>query len=324
MRPKVYVTRPIFQETIALIERVARVKVWPEELPPSYETLRREVRDAEGLFSLLTDRIDAPLLDSAPRLRVVSNMAVGYDNIDLAAATARGIYAANTPGVLTETTADFTFALLAAWARRVPQAQAFARQGLWKTWSPMLMLGWDLHGATLGIVGLGQTGRAVAQRAHGFGMRLLYHSRTRKPEAERELGLQYVAALHDLLRQADFVSLHVPLTAETRHLIGEAELRAMRPAALLINTSRGEVVDQRALYRALKDGAVGGAALDVTDPEPMAPDDPLLGLDNVLVTPHVASASHATRMKMAMLAAQNIVDVLEGRAPTHCLNPEAR
>ena len=303
--------------------RIARVEVWPEERPPPYETLRGAVQDVEGLFCLLTDRIDGALLAGAPKLRVVSNMAVGHDNIDVAAATVRGVYVGVTPDVLTETTADFTFAMMLAWARRIPQAHAFARQGRWKTWSPMLLLGTDLHGATLGIVGLGSIGLAVARRARGFGMRSLYYSRTPRPHAEREVGIERVAELRSLLAQADFVTLHVPLTPATTHLIGEEELKAMRPSAILVNTSRGPVVDQRALYLALKAGAIAGAALDVTEPEPMAPDDPLLGLYNVLITPHIASATVATRRKMAMLAAQNVVDVLEGRPPVHCVNPEA-
>ena len=277
--------------------------------------------DADGLFSLLTDRVDAALMDASPRLRVVSNMAAGYNNIDVAAATARGIYVGNTPGVLTETTADFTFALLAAWARRIPEARAFAREGRWETWGPMLLLGADLNGATLGIVGLGRIGAAMARRARGFDMRVLYHSRTRKPEAERDLGITYAPDLYALLREADFVSVHVPLTAETRRLIGERELRAMRPTGVLVNTSRGEVVDQEALVRVLQEGAIAGAALDVTDPEPLPFDHPLYQLDNVLLTPHVASASRATRLKMAIMAARNIVDVLEGRPPTNCVNP---
>ena len=323
MRPKVYVTRPIFPEAVGLLGAAAEVEVWPEDAPPSYEALRVAVQNVDGLFALLTDRVDGPLLDGAPKLRVVSNMAVGYDNIDVPAATARGVYAANTPGVLTETTADFGFALMMAWARRIPQGRDFVKQGQWKTWGPMTLLGTDVHGATLGIVGLGRVGEALARRAKGFGMRVLYHSRSRKPDLEQGLKLEYVKDLQALLGEADFVSLHVPLTAESRGLIGEAALRAMRPSALLVNTARGEVVDQEALYRAVKDGVIAGAALDVADPEPMPPDAPLLSLENVLVTPHIASASYATRLKMAMLAAQNIVDVLKGRPPTHCLNPEA-
>ncbi len=323
MAPRVFVTRPIFQEAVDLLSSAAGTSVWPEDLPPPYAALRSQAAEADGLFTLLTDRIDSPLLESSPRLRVVGNMAVGYDNIDVAAATAKGVYIGNTPGVLTETTADFAFALLASWARRVPQARDFARSGEWKTWSPMSLLGADLHASTLGIVGLGRIGCAVARRARGFDMRVLYHTRTRRPEVETELGVEYVPGLHEMLAASDFVTLHAPLSEATRGLFGRAELASMRPTAVLINTSRGEIVDQDALHDALASGGIAGAALDVTNPEPLQPSHPLYALDNVLITPHIASASQATRLKMAMMAAQNIVDVLEGRPPTHCVNPEA-
>jgi glyoxylate reductase len=321
-RPRIYVTRQVFDEAIALLEEAGDVEVWQGNGPPPSETLGAALRDVHGLFSLLTECIDAPLLEAAPRLRVVSNMAVGYDNIDVAAATERGIYVGNTPGVLTETTADFAFALLSSWVRRIPEAQRYARDGSWKHWGPMTLLGSDLHGATLGIVGMGRIGEAMARRAAGFGMRIIYHSRTRKPALERELGLEWFGSLDGLLPEADFLSLHVPSLPETKHLIGEAELRAMRSSAVLVNTTRGEIVDQAALTRALTGGVIAGAALDVTDPEPMRSDDPLLAMDNVIVTPHIASASHATRLKMAMMAAQNIVDVFQGRPPTNWVNPD--
>ena len=321
-RPRIYVTRPIFPEAIELLETAGDTSVWPEERPPPYETLAAEAARSDALFTLLTDRIDEALLEASPRLRVVANMAVGYDNVDVAAATRRGVFVGNTPGVLTESTADFTMALLFALARRVSESERYVHEGRWRTWGPMALLGSDVHGATLGIVGMGRIGAAVARRARGFDMRVLYHSRTRKPGLERELRVAY-APLRQLLAEADFVTLHVPLTEATRRLIGGRELDAMRPTALLVNTARGEVVDQPALYRALEGGAIAGAALDVTDPEPIARDDPLLALDNVLVTPHIASASRATRLEMAMMAARNIVDVLEDRPPTHCVNPEA-
>jgi glyoxylate reductase len=321
-RPRIYVTRQVFDETIALLKGVGEVEIWLGDDPPPYDALHDSMRNVHGLFSLLTERIDAPLLEAAPRLRVVSNMAVGYDNIDVAAATERGVYVGNTPGVLTETTADFAFALLAAWVRRIPEAQRYAQDGSWKYWGPMTLLGADLHGATLGIVGMGRIGEAMARRATGFGIRILYHSRTKKPLLEAELGLEWHGSLEGLLREADFVSLHVPLLRETTHLIGEPELRAMRPSAVLVNTTRGEVVDQVALTRALTNGLIAGAALDVTNPEPMSSDDPLLAMNNVIVTPHVASASRATRLKMAMMAAQNIVDVFQGRPPTNWVNPD--
>ncbi len=317
-RPFVFVTRPVFDEALDLLRAAAEIEVWPQPQPPPYEALRERAAHCDGLFSLLTDRIDAPLLDASPNLRVVSNMAVGYNNIDVPAATRRGVYVGNTPGVLTETTADLAFALLLALARRVSESERFVHRGEWTTWGPMDFLGADVHGAALGIVGMGRIGAAVARRAAGFGMRLRYTSRTPKPDAPGE-----PADLDTLLRESDFVSLHVPLSEETRHMIGERELCLMKSTAYLINTSRGEVVDPKALYKAAESGRIAGAALDVTEPEPIPTGDPLLTLDNVLVTPHIGSASRATRLKMADMAARNIVAVLEGGAPPHCVNPEA-
>ncbi len=296
--------------------------VWREELPPPRDVLLREAAAADGLLALLTERIDAELMDAAPRLRVVSNLAVGYDNIDVAAATERAILITNTPGILTETTADFAFALLMAAARRVVEADRYTRQGRWKTWEPQVLLGQDVHGACLGIVGLGGVGLEVAKRARGFGMRLLYHDHRRRPREERRFGLIY-SELDQLLREADFVSLHVPLSGETRHLIGERELALMKPTAILVNTSRGPVVDQQALYRFLKERRIAAAALDVTEVEPIALDDPLLTLDNVIVAPHIASASVATRSRMASVAADNLLAALRGEEPPHCVNRQA-
>jgi glyoxylate reductase len=275
----------------------------------------------DGLITLLTDKVDAPLLAAAPSLRAVSNVAVGYDNIDVQACSARRIPVGNTPGVLTETTADFAFAMLMGLARRVAEADAYVRAGRWRTWSPTLLLGADIHGATLGLVGLGQIGAAVARRARGFGMRVLYVNRHPRPELETALGLRRVDKA-TLLAESDFLSLHVPLTPETRHWLGRAELAAMKPGAMLINTARGPVVDQAALAEALAEGRLGGAALDVTDPEPLPMDSPLLKLPNVLIAPHIASASHATRGLMASMAVDNLLAALEGRRPPHCVNPE--
>ncbi len=300
---------------------VQGIEVWPEETPAPREVFLEKVRDAEGILSLLTDRIDAEVIAAAPRLRVISNMAVGYDNVDVAAATARGIFVGNTPGVLTDTTADLAFALMLAVARRIVEAVDYVRRGLWKTWLPNLFLGLDVHHATLGIVGMGRIGYQVARRGRGFDMRVIYYSRSRKPEVETELGAEF-APLDDLLREADFVSLHVPLTPQTYHLIGERELDLMKPTAVLVNTARGPVVDQAALYRALLRGRPAGAGLDVTDPEPIPPDDPLLSLPNVVVVPHIGSASHATRLRMAMLAVENLKAGLRGEIPPHCVNPE--
>jgi len=289
-------------------------EVWPGELPPPREVLSDALADADAAIVLLTDRIDASLLERAAKLRVVANVAVGYDNIDVDAAAARGVWVTNTPGVLHETTADFTFALLLAAARRVTVSERAARAGGWKTWSPTAFLGPDVHGAVLGIVGLGQIGTAVARRARGFAMRTLYTSRTRKPALEEELGVEW-RRLDDLLSESDFVSLHVPLTSETRGLIGAEQLRRMKPGAILVNTARGPVVDHRALVEALREGHLGGAALDVTDPEPLPLDHPLWAFENVVITPHIASASERTRARMAEMAAENVIAVLAGREP---------
>jgi Lactate dehydrogenase and related dehydrogenases len=306
------------------LERLAEatdVEVWPEELPPSPEELARKAQQSDALLTLLTDRVDSPLLDTAPDLLVVSNMATGFDNIDVSAAIARGVLVTRTPGVLSETTADFAFALLLAAARRVVEGDRFVREGRWKTWGPETLLGQDVYGATLGIVGLGGIGREVAKRARGFGMRILYTGPSRKPDAERELGVEF-RALDELLRESDFVSLHAPLTPETKHLINARTLRLMKPTAMLVNTGRGPLVDQAALYEALRSGVIAAAALDVTEPEPMSPDDLLLTFPNVIVTPHIASASVATRSRMALLAAENLLTALRGEIPEHTVNPD--
>jgi len=293
-----------------LVVGEAGIAALPEHLP-----------EAEGLFTLLTDRVDGALLDKTPRLRVVSNMAVGVDNVDLAACTRRGLPVGNTPGVLTESTADVTLALLLAAARRLPEAAADAKGGKWTTWSPTGWLGADLNGATLGIVGMGKIGAAVAARARGFGLRLIYASRSAHPEVEQSLSAVRVS-LETLLRESDFVSLHTPLTAETRGLIDESALRAMKPTAILVNAARGPVVDTAALVRALSEGWIAGAALDVTDPEPLPPDHPLYRLPNCLIAPHIGSATSGTRKRMAELACDNLLAGLEGRRLPHCANPE--
>jgi glyoxylate reductase len=319
--PNVFVTRRIPKAGLSLLRGCAQVKVWEGELPPPREVLLEEAKAAEGLLTLLTDTVDAELMDAAPHLRVVSNYAIGYDNIDVEAATERGIVVCNTPGILTDTTADFAFTLMACVARRVVEAEKYVRAGRWQTWGPMLCLGYDLHGATLGLVGLGRIGGAVAKRASGFEMRLLYHDVSRQPSLEQELGLVFVD-LETLLRQSDFISLHTPLTSDTYHMIGAEQFGMMKETAILVNTSRGQVVDQGALYDALVAGRIAGAGLDVTDPEPIDPHDPLLELDNCLVVPHVASASVATRTLMATMAAENLVAGLQGRMPRNPVNPE--
>jgi glyoxylate reductase len=319
--PSVYVTRQIPNAGLNLLRDCAQVKVWEGELPPPPEVLLEELKAVDGVLSLLTDKMDAELMDAAPRLKVISNYAIGYDNIDVQAATKRGIMVCHTTGVLTDTTADFAFTLLACVARRVVEAAAYVREGRWKTWGPMLCLGYDLHGATLGLVGLGRIGSEVAKRARGFEMRVLYHDLDRQPRLEQELGLVY-ADLETLLKESDLISLHTPLTPETHHMIGAEQFAMMKKTAVLVNTSRGQVVDQRALYQALVSGEIAGAGLDVTDPEPIAPDDPLLELDNCVVVPHMASASVAARTLMATMAAENLIAALQGRMPRNPVNPE--
>ncbi|HLV79988.1 MAG TPA: D-glycerate dehydrogenase [Chthonomonadaceae bacterium] len=315
---KVFVTRALPEEALRRVREVADVEVWPEEMPPPRETLLQKVADVDGLLCLLTDKIDAALLDAAPGLRVVSQMAVGYDNIDVAACTARGIPVGNTPGVLTETTADLAFALLLTTARRIVEADAFTRSGKWQTWSPMLLTGQEVHHATLGIVGMGRIGYEMARRGRGFEMPILYAG-SPNPAAERDFGVRRVD-LDTLLSLSDFVSLHTALTPHTTHLIGADHLARMKPTGILINTARGPVVDQVALVAALQAGQIAGAGLDVYEVEPLPPDDPLLRLDNVILLPHIGSASIATRTKMAVLAAENLVAGLEGRPLPHPVN----
>jgi glyoxylate reductase len=322
-RPKVFVARIIPDDGLRKVTEATDATVWQDELPPSREKLLASVEGCDGVLTLLTDRVDAEFLDRAgPLLKVVSNYAVGFDNVDVPECTRRGIPVGNTPGVLTETTADLAFALLMAAARRVAEGDRYVRAGRWKTWGPMLLMGPDVHGATIGIVGFGRIGQAVAQRAAGFGMTILYHDVNELPaDVTRPLGATYVP-MDQLLARADFVSLHVNLTPETTHLIDAAALRSMKESAVLVNTSRGPVVDGKALFEALRDGEIFAAALDVTEPEPLPADDPLLSLDNCLVVPHIASASRGTRGKMAEMAAANLLAGLRGeRLPTP-VNPE--
>ena len=323
MSNRVYVTRRVPDAGLTMVLKACDAEVWEDALPVPRKVLLEKVANVEGLYCLLTERIDAELLDAAPKLRVVSNYAVGYNNIDVAACTARGIPVGNTPGVLTDTTADFAFALLMAAARRVPEAVDYVRAGRWETWGPKLLLGVDVYGATLGIVGFGRIGQAMARRARGFDMRVLAYDPYLSPGApQADPDLVTVVDLETLLAESDFVSVHVPLTEETHHLIGAAELAQMKPNAVLINTSRGEVVDPGALLAALTAEQIRAAALDVTEPEPLPADHPLLGLANCIVVPHIASASVATRNKMAVIAAENLLAGLEGRRLPHCVNPE--
>jgi len=321
---RVFVTRTIPGRAPELLAAAGHdLDVWPEAGPPGREALAAALSASDAALTMVTDRIDRALLDASPKLKVLSNMAVGYDNVDPKVAAGAGVWLTNTPGVLAETTADMAFALLMAAARQVVASDRDTRAGGWAAWSPTAFLGQDVGGATLGIVGLGEIGLAMAKRGRGFGMRVLYSSRTRKEALEAQFGVER-AALEDLLREADFVSLHTPLTPETRHMIGARELGLMKPTAILINTARGQVVDQEALIAALRERRIGGAALDVTEPEPLPFDNALFGFENVIITPHIASASLATRSRMAEMAATNIIAALDGRDPPNAVNrPEA-
>ena len=321
MKPPVYVTRRLPEPALQSLLEVCEVEIWDEDVPPPYEVIVEKVADKEALLCLLTDRIDAALMDAAPRLKVISQCAVGYDNIDVSAATARGIPVGNTPGVLTDATADFAFTLLMAAARRVGEAIEYVRQGRWQTWGLTLLLGQSVYGATLGIVGLGRIGQALARRARGFDMTILYHDAVRQPEAEAELRVEY-RSLEDLLRESDFVSLHISLTEETERLIDAQKLALMKPTAILVNTSRGPVVDSEALYEALREGQIGYAALDVTDPEPLPADHKLLTLPNLIVAPHIASATVTSRSLMAERAVRNLIAGLRGERLPYCANPQ--
>jgi glyoxylate reductase len=328
-RRKVFVTRQIANSALERLRAIASVTVWPGAMPPPTPALQAALADADAVLSMVTDRIDARLIAASPRLSVISNMAVGVDNIDLPAATRAGVAVGHTPGVLTDATADLAFGLLMATARRIVEADRHVRAGSWRTWGPMTLLGREIHGATLGIVGWGAIGQAMATRAAGFGMRVLYLKPRRNSERQRRaysraLSSAEPVSLLRLLAESDFVSIHVPLTPATRHLLGAREFARMKPGAILINTARGAVVEQAALYRALKSGHLGGAGLDVTDPEPVAQGDPLLRLENVVITPHIGSAGTATRTKMAEMAADNILSVFAGERPRWCANKTVR
>jgi glyoxylate reductase len=318
---KVLITRRL-PAPLEPLPELASVEVWPERQPPPYEVLQDKIRTVDGLLCLLTDPIDRPLIEAATNLKVISQMAVGYDNIDIAAATARQIPVGHTPDVLTDATADFAWALLMAAARRVVEADRLTRANQWQTWEPDLLLGAEVSGATLGIVGLGRIGQAVARRARGFNMPILYTNQKRcHPELEKTLGVEFVDFEH-LLQAADFVTIHTPLTPETHHLFSDQQFEQMQRSAVLINTARGAIVDPDALYRALSSRQIAAAALDVTDPEPIPTDSPLLVLDNLIITPHIASASRQTRAKMARMAIDNLIAGLQGNRPPHCVNPE--
>ncbi len=324
-KPRLFVTRLIPHNGLEMMQALSAdydVEVWQDPLPPAYDVLIEKARGLTGLLCLLTDKIDANLMDtSGPQLKVISQMAVGFDNIDIPAATARQIPIGNTPGVLTDATADFAWTLLMAAARRVVEGDKFTRAGKWQTWGPIDFLGPDVSGATLGIVGFGRIGQAVAKRAQGFDMRVLYYDPHRQPEAEQAYHAKY-ADLDTVLKEADFLSIHTTLSKDTYHYIDDAKLKLMKPSAVLINTSRGPVVDPAALYRALSTGTIAYAALDVTEPEPIQMDDPLLTLDNIIIVPHIASASFTARNKMATMAAANLIAGLKGERLPNCVNPQ--
>ena len=321
-RPRVYVTRRLPQPALDIIRPIADFTLWDrEDVPPAREVLLREVTQVDGLLSLLTDRIDGEVMDAAPRLRVVSNFAVGFDNIDIPAATKRRIVVTNTPEVLTETVADFAFCLMLGAARRLVEGDRYARDGKWKTWEPLLLAGQDMYRATLGLIGLGRIGSAVARRAKGFEMRVMYYDPFRREDLEQSLQIEY-RPFTDVLRQADFISVHVPLSEQTRHLIGREQFAMMKPTAVFVNTSRGPVVDQQALAEALAARRIFAAGIDVFEREPVPTDDPLLAQGNAIVAPHIASASIPTRIRMATLAAENLVAVLQGKRPPNPVNPE--
>jgi glyoxylate reductase len=305
---------------LRLIRAACETEIWPQNGPPPRSELLARAPELDGIVTMLTDQMDAQFMDSAAKLRVISNNAVGFDNIDIPAATERGIAVGNTPGVLTETTADLAFALILATARMLLPAADYVRDGNWRTWDPMLFLGRDVHHATLGLIGLGRIGSEVAKRARGFDMKVQYYSARRQPEKEQALGIVY-RGFEDLLRTSDFVSLHTPLTAETRYLINAERLKMMKRTAILINTARGPVVDGDALYNALNEGVICAAGLDVTDPEPLPANHALLSLENCLVVPHIGSASINARDAMATLAAENLIAGLEGRPLKASLNP---
>ncbi len=320
---KVFVTRRRVPEAIELLSGHFDVEAWEPNSPPPPDVLLEKAAQSDALLTEADDKVHAGVLEATSSLKVVANRGVGVDNIDIPAATRCGVLVGNTPGILQESCADFTFGLMIAAARRIVHADRQVQAGRWTKFDPMPYVGHDVHGKTLGIVGLGAIGEAVARRAQGFGMTVLYYSRTRKPQAEDALGVLWAPDLKQLMRESDFVSVHVPLNDETRGIVGEAELAKMKPTAFLVNTSRGPTVDPKALYAALSSGSIAGAALDVTDPEPLPTDDPIMTLPNVVITPHIAPASGTTITRMGLMAARNIIAALNGEPMPSCLNPEA-
>ena len=321
MQPKVYITRRIPESGIKLLQESCDVEIWDSDDVVPRDVFLKAVADKDAVLCLLTEKIDAETMDVAKSVKIFANMAVGFDNIDVEECTKRGVMASNTPGVLTGTTADFAFTLLMAAARRIREGHEFIQAGKWETWGPLLLMGQDIHHATLGLIGLGRIGTEMARRGQGFSMRVLYNDVVRREDLEQELGLEY-ADFDTVLQESDFVSMHVPYMPATHHLISTEQLAMMKQTAVLINTARGPIVDPQALYTALKSGEIWAAGLDVTDPEPIPMDDPLLTLDNCLIAPHIASASFNTRSDMSELAANNILAALSGERPPTILNPD--
>jgi glyoxylate reductase len=321
MPQKIYVTRAVFEEALVELRREAHVEVSPDDRPLSKAEVIERLRDVDGAMTMLTDLIDREVLCACPRLKITANVAVGFNNIDIAAATELGVMASNTPGVLTDTTADFAWALLMAAARRLVEGDVFTRAGKWKSWSPTMFLGRDVHGKTLGILGLGRIGQAVARRAAGFNMRIVFHNPRAVPDSMiRELGAEPVS-FEELLRISDFITVHVPLSASTTHLLNDRAFAMMKPTCIVVNTARGPVVDEKALVRALKSKQIAGAGLDVFENEPQVEPE-LLHMDNVVLAPHIGSASYETRLKMCMMAAANLLAWLKGQCPPNLVNPE--
>ena len=321
-KPRVLITRNIFPEAIEAIEKVAEVDLWTDDMPPSRKALLEKSKGIDGILCLLTDKIDGEFMDNAgPQLKVISQIAVGYNNIDIAEATKRGIPVGYTPDVLTHATADFAFTLLMAAARLVIPGHIAAHDGSWKTWHPLHFLGQDIYGAKIGIVGMGRIGFEMAKRSTGFDMDILYYDVNRREDLEKQLEMTHVG-MDELLAQSDFVSIHVDLNPTTQHMFSTEQFKKMKNSSVIINAARGPVIDHMALYEALKSKDIAGAGLDVTDPEPIPNDHPLLSLDNCLIVPHIASATVETRRAMSNLAAANLINGLKGASLTTCVNTE--
>jgi glyoxylate reductase len=321
-KPRVYVTREIPSRGLDVIKERFDAEIWPEYAPPPKEQIVKKAAEVDALVTILSDQIDAEVFSSGTKLKIVSQFAVGYNNIDIQEATKKGVYITNTPGVLTETTADFAWTLLMAVARRVVEADKYVRVGKWKVgWHPTMLQGRDVYGSTLGVVGLGRIGVAMARRAKGFQMKVLYSDVSRRKDLEDDLGIEYID-LDTLLQNADFVTVHVPLLKDTFHLIDEGKLKQMKKTSILINNARGPVIDESALLKALKEGWIAGAGLDVFEEEPTPQQNPLLKLENVVVAPHISSSSYQTRSKMAEMVAENLVAFFEGRTPPNLVNKD--